>query len=432
MKAGYVKNNGTPETVSTFCFVMYIYFLIDFFLHLSARIPPYALIRPTLLLVIIISLSLMLQRQKFSTFSGGLPFKSIKILFAYLIISLPLVEWPGSVVQNLALFVKAIVFLFFTALIIDTEKRLKIFLLVFVSCQVIRGLEPLYLNLTSGYWGDKTYLGGGEFANRLAGAPSDIVNPNGLGFVIVTAFPFLHYLLWGGKWKNKVLYLALVPPLIYALLLTMSRGAMIAFLVVAWMVFKDSKHKLALVLVGILGAGVMWGALNDVQKDRYLSLVSSDTKGAKTVDGRLQGMVNEFVLGFERPIVGHGLGTTGEAKFNSGMKRQAAHNLYAELLVEIGTIGGIIFLIYIRSIYRIFNKNRFVITSKISSINQQNFEFYQRLNLALTTVFWMYVVYSINYFGLSVYYWYLFGGLVIAFGRVLQRKVESEQDLYEQ
>ena len=41
-----------------------------------------------------------------------------------------------------------------------------------------------------------------------------------------------------------------------------------------------------------------------------------------------------------------------------------------------------------------------------------------RLNAALSTVFWMYVIYSINYFGLSAYYWYLFAGLTIAFSRV--------------
>jgi len=431
MKPVHMNYNGAPETVSTFCFVMYIYFLIDFFLHLSARIPPYALIRPTLLLVIIISLSLILQRQKLSTFSGGLPFKSIKILFAYLVISLPLVEWPGSVVQNLALLVKAIVFLFFTALIIDTEKRLKVFLFVFVSCQVFRAIEPLFLNLTSGYWGDKTYLGSGEFANRLAGAPSDVVNPNGLGFVIVTAIPFLHYLLWGAKWKSKVLYIAILPAIMYALLLTMSRGAMVAFLVVVWMVFKNSKHKLSLVIVGLLSAVVMWGVLNDVQKDRYLSLVSSDTQGAKTVDGRWQGMVNEFSLGAERPIVGHGLGTTGEAKFNSGMKRQAAHNLYAELLIEIGIIGFIIFIIYIVSIYNIFIANQNLISKQSKLKTNSEYDFYNRLNLALTTVFWMYVVYSINYYGLSVYYWYLFGGLTIAFGRVLQGKSKFEQGSYD-
>ncbi len=426
MLANTFKKQKKNESVTTFCFVVYIYFVIDFFLHLSARIPVYGLLRPTLLLILIITASLMMQKNKFAANDNGGAFKVIKVLFVYLLLSLPLVEWPGSALNNLALFIKSIVFLFFTALIIDTEFRLKVFLFVFVTTQTIRGLEPLFLNITTGYWGDSTHLGHGEFADRLSGAPADVINPNGLGFVIVTVIPFLHYLLWGGHWKNKVLYLILVPPLIYALMLTMSRGGMIALLVVVWMIFKDSKHKLSLILIGALSATLMWGVLNDNQKDRYLSLVSSDTKGAKTAEGRLQGMVNEFVLGINRPIVGHGLGTSGEAKYNNGMKRQAAHNLYAELLVEIGFIGFIIFILYIVSIYKIFNKNRMLIYSKAGGVNGQSYKFYQRLNLALTTVFWMYTVYSINYYGLSVYYWYLFGGLVIAFGRILQQKRELD------
>src|SRR5690606_1226423 len=127
-----------------------------------------------------------------------------------------------------------------------SDKRLKWALVVFVGCQVIRVLEPLYLNITDGYWGSKTHLGGGEFASRLAGAPTDVINPNELGFVIVTAIPFLHYLLFSRGWICKLIYLSLMPALMYALILTMSRGAFLALLVVAWVVWKESKHKLFL------------------------------------------------------------------------------------------------------------------------------------------------------------------------------------------
>ena len=161
-----------------------------------------------------------------------------------MVITLPFVTWPGSVlINNLPEFVKAVVFFFFTTLIIDTEKRLTIFLLIFISCQVFRVFEPLYMNITSGYWGDRTYLGSGEFAARLSGAPSDIVNPNGLGFIIVTAIPYLYYLIWLSPRKLlKLLFLIILPLLIYALVLTMSRGAFLALLVILWMIFKESKR----------------------------------------------------------------------------------------------------------------------------------------------------------------------------------------------
>lgn len=411
-------NLSTDKTlVSTATFVLYLYFVVDFFLRFSARIPGYGVLRPTLLMVLIISLLLFIQRDKLRKRFNDPIFKAVFILLGYLFFSLPLVEWPGSVVRsNIDPFIKAIVFLFFTALILDTERRIKWFLGVFVFCQVFRVIEPLYMNITQGYWGSSTHLGGADFANRLGGAPADVINPNELGFVIVTALPFLHYLLWPMGWKSKLLYILLAPVLLYALILTMSRGAFIALLVVAFFVFKESRYKFRL---GVLGVILVIGAISvmtPVQKDRYLSLVSDDTAGSAGVEGRFRGMISEFRLGFSRPIVGHGLGTTSEAKVNKlGTKSQASHNLYAELIIELGIIGFIIFMRYLYFCYKRLRYNQLVFHRKA----EKNDGFYSRLNKTMIVIFWMYAVYSINYWGLSQYYWYLFGGLVIALGRLV-------------
>lgn len=399
--------------VSSFTFGLFIYFNIDFFLHLSARIPGYNVIRPTLVLVLWLSFLLYMQRYKFRNIYQAEPFKRIKWLIIYLALSFFLVRWPGSALNNLPDFVKAVCFFFFTAMILDTEKRLRIFLFVFICCQLIRVYEPLYMNITSGYWGSETYLGEGGFAQRLSGAPSDVINPNELGFVIVTIVPFIYYLLWGGRFKTKVLFLILFPPLLYALILTMSRGALLALGVVGWMVFKRSKYKSALIIAAIGVAIVGWNVMSDVQKDRYLSLVDSDTAGAATVDGRLDGMVNEMVLGLTtRPILGNGLGTAAETKFHEWGKGKASHNLYAELIIEVGFVGAFFFLSYI------FRLRSSLLKAREIELN----EFWKNLNFALIAVFWMYVVYSVNYYGLSQYYWYMYGGLVVALTRILNNQ----------
>lgn len=419
-----------PErAVGTGVFLLYLYFLLDFFLRFSARFSGYGKLRPTLLVFAILCCLLFIHRDKLKDRFDDPIFRGFFVLLGYLVVSLPLVEWPGSVVRhNIDNFVLATCFLFFTALIIDTDRRLKWFLIVFVGCQVFRVLEPLYLNLTQGYWGSDTYLGGGEFAERLAGAPADVINANELGFVIVTAIPFLHYLLFPIGWKSKLLYAVLMAASLYALMLTMSRGAFIALLVIALMIFKESRHKLALIGVGIGIAVLGWGLMTPVQQDRYLSLIDTDTQGSAGVEGRFGGMKQEFRLGMERPIVGHGLGTTEEAKFHSYGSTQASHNLYAEVLIELGIIGAIIFLTFLWRIYQGLNANRrlFENLDKISN------PFYSRLNTAMIAVFWMYAVYSINYWGLSQYYWYLFAGLAIAFGRLLYSEYVREQGAEDQ
>ncbi len=410
------------KPVSSATFFFYSAFLFEFFIHLSARIPGLGVLRPTLLLVLIIFCLLLSQQKILQKREKSETAASLKILLIYLAISLPFVTFPGSVLKaNLSFFVKAIVFFYFTVAIVDTPARLKSFLKIFVGCQIFRVIEPLYLNITTGYWGDSTYMGEGEFANRLAGAPSDVINPNELGFIIATIVPFLHFLLFPRGAFKKLVYFTLMATLLYALILTMSRGAFLALLVVGFMVFKESNKKAVLIVVVMIVAAMSWSVMSPVQKDRYLSLVSSDAAASAGVEGRFRGVEREFELGFRRPIFGHGLGTTPEAKFQFTGKRQASHSLYAELLIEIGAIGMILFLRFLFSIY----KNLSVLKK---TIPQNQFESNQMLKVVLS-LFFMYLVYSTNYWGLSQNYWYLLAGLSVALIQIIKR--QQGRDLYE-
>lgn len=410
------------QPVSSITFFFYSFFLIEFFLHLAVRIPGLGVIRPTFLLVLIVIALLFSQRQILSKRGINETSKAIKLLLLYLILTLPFVTYPGSVIKNnIPYFVKAVVFFYFTASVVDTPRRLKMFLFIFVGCQLFRVLEPLYLHITTGYWGDATYLGEGEFANRLAGAPSDVINPNELGFIIATIVPFLHFLLLPKGGVKKIIYMALMAAILYALILTMSRGAMLALLVVGFIVFKESKNKITLLAMAMIVAVVGWSIMTPVQKDRYLSLISSDAEASATVDGRFRGMGREFELGMRRPVLGHGIGTTNEAKYHFTGKSQASHNLYAELLIEIGVIGMFFFLRFLFSIYRTISQLKKVIP-------KDHLESAQMLKVVLS-LFFMYLVYSTNYWGLSQNYWYLLGGLSVALIQIIERN--KGKDLYE-
>lgn len=425
-----VRSVSQTATVNSLTFLLYCYFLIDYYLHISTRFPAYGAVRPTLLLVLAISGLLVLQAGKFRDNAPAPIIKAVWILIGYLVVSLPLVEWPGSVISmNMQAFVKAVVFMFFTAFVLDTDRRLKIFVALWIGLQVIRVLEPLYLNLTEGYWGDKTWVGNGEFADRLAGAPSDVANPNELGFIIVTAIPFLHYLCLGSRnlWL-KLVYFALLPPMLYALVLTASRGAFIALLVVGWMVFRESRYKPLLVIAAIAVAGFAWTQMSDFHKERYLSIFSNETSQSATARGRTDGLWKDVELGLRRPIVGHGLGTTPEAKFNTfGGRAMASHSLYTELWIEIGIIGLALFLTLLWRIYGLIRENQQFFREWGGKLPERA-AFHIRLNSAMQATFWMYAVYSINYWGLSQPYWYLLGGLCVAFSRSLLRNrfVEAE------
>ncbi len=420
----------TESSVGNLTYIFYLFYIISFFLHLSARIPGIAVLRPDLLIAALLFIMLFMQQSKLAGRFDNPCNRYLFMFLVYVMISLPFVEWPGSVLRNnLGEFIKAMLFFHFTLLIVDTDARLKRFVLVFMACQLFRVMEPLYLHETTGYWGDRTYLGGGEFAGRLGGAPTDIINPNGLGFVIATLFPFMHYLWGNSNWRARIAYLSCVPPLLYALVLTMSRSGLVAVFVIFLSIFIKSRHKVTLILVSVIISTLAWNNMNDIQKDRYLSLTgNSEVKSAATFQGRIDGVVGEFKLGLENPVVGFGLGTSKEAIHNIMGGKLMAHDLYTETFIETGIIGLVIFILFIKSIYKTLRQ----ITSNLSVHDKPDKKsgfrtgmksvripssYEMNLQMALMSCFWMYLIFSIAQYGLSEYHWYFLAGVATVLDR---------------
>ncbi len=424
-----VQGVEVKPIASSLPFLVFMAFIVSLYLRVPARISIIASFRPNLILAMLVILTLipyLLQRKELLRLPTT---KALNFLILWIVISLPFVEWPGSVFrENWFSFVKVVLLFYFTIFIVDTPNRLRWFVSIFLSLQVFRVIEPLYLHLTTGFMGSATHLGGGEFADRLSGAPADVINPNGLGFVIATTTVFAYFMLWQSERKFlKLIYLGLLPMMLYALVLSMSRGGFIALLVGGVLIFRQSQNKFLLIAIAATIAVGTWSIMSDVQRERYTSLVKSDTRQSYTVEGRFRGMSDEFKLGLNRPIFGHGLGTTPEAKFNiAGGQVRGAHNLYAELLIEIGIVGMILFLTFLWRVYGVVRNNLQI--NRLRGDREGNSEYFTRLNRALFVVFWMYVVFSVNYFGLSQDYWYIFCGICVVFGFITQHEVQEKLD----
>lgn len=402
-------------------FNFYLFFVVTHFLRLSDRVPGVGVLRPTLLMVVILTIGLFLRREELK---GRLSLEATRRFLqfaAWIVVSLPFVEWPGSVLnKNIEEWVRVVVFFFFTVLIVDSFDRLRVFVAVFVGTQIFRVLEPLFLHITTGYWGDDTYIGQGEFMNRLSGGPHDVINPNGLGFVIASVLPFI-YFLWIAKpsvnFIIKVLALAIVGASLYALLLSASRSGFLSTLLVTLALLMKAKRKIVFLgVVAIIGA-VGFANMTDLQRDRYFSLVSDDTRGGATAHGRVEGVKGEFSLGMKHPIFGHGLGTSGEAKFHRSGGYQVAHNLYTELLIETGFPGLILFLLFISAALKSVGRLKKTML-EARSIPEDQRNYLDALTNAVQVWAGMCFFISLAYYGVREWHWYLMGGICVAMARV--------------
>lgn len=412
---------GQP-LASNFLFNFYVSFVVVHFLRLSSRVPVLGAMRITILMVLVMVIGLIANKEQLRGRLVSEPRKWLIALAIYIVLTLPLVKWPGSVLQiTLQVWILSTLFFFFTLLVVDSLPRLKTFVTVFFLCQIVRVLEPLFLHITQGYWGSQTYVGDGEFMARLAGGPHDVVNPNGLAFVIVSIIPFLAYLSTGARWTGKITKLvsfAILGALIYALVLTSSRSGMLALGVVVVAIFMKSKNKVLFLAIVIAGISVTMGGLNDLQRDRYLSIFSSDTRSGATADGRIQGLKDEVTLAMQRPIFGHGLGTSGEAKYHFFGRFQVAHDLYTELVIDLGIIGLVLFLLFLRATYHTIRDLRRKL-AHMESLSDDDREYLRALTDAIEVWGLMCIIVSLAYFGLMEWHWYLIGGISVAAARVV-------------
>ncbi len=423
-EGGLAKENYQLVKDTRLAYILYLVYLISFFLHLPARFSVLGAIRFDFLLVgITCFLVFGVKATKGTKLDQASRY--LVAIFVYSILVLPFVEWPGSVINNgLVEFIKGAIFYFFTINLIVTEKRLKIFITVFIICNFIRVLEPLFLNVTTGYLGSRTYLGGGDFAGRLSGAPSDTINPNGLAFVIATILPFLHYVYAPINKKTWLVYVAIfVPVLFYVMGLTLSRSGILALGIIAFGVFLKSNRKFLLICIGVVGLIGIWSVLSDIQRDRYLSIVSDDTQQSASASGRIDGWMTDFEVALNRPIIGHGLGTSREANWNVAGKDQISHILWAEIWQEIGLIGLILFILYLKTMIR-----NFIDAGRLIKKNISTDDFLYRCTQAMQVWLLMNLLFSLASFGLKSYEWYLFGSLSVVLLTLVRQRIEWQNE----
>ena len=391
-------------------------FIISYFIHLSGRISVLGNMRFDLLLGGLILVTIILKHTEDKWRTSIPTARKLNWFLLYIILSLPLVTWPGSVIHNnLVEWIKPALFFVFVISIVRTEKQLKWIIVVFVACQVFRILEPLYLHITTGYWGDiaYTHVGGTMTGlDRLSGAPFDVVNPNQLAWVIITTIPFFFYLFWGGSVWEKGIFIALIPPFIQCMLLTGSRSGLLSLgAVIVGIIYFSRQRMRNIVLALGLGLPVaiyVFANMSSGFQTRYESLVESDVAGADTAQGRINALKRQLSSVSHSPLFGNGLGTSGETNFNfTGGGSQITHDLYIEILQEAGIVGFTIFMVYVASIIKSLREAK----SLLEESGRDRQDWLYRLILATQVWIFMDLFYSLSCFGLSSWEWYFFGGV---------------------
>lgn len=421
-KAGVYAERGTRNVA----FVLFCIFIVGYYLRLTVRVPLLGALHYDLVVAGVTALAVV--------FAGARPAsdaapetatvsKRLWILLGYIVVTIPFVEWPGSVVHNLETYVKSLCFYFFVVATVDTTRKLKILLGLYAATQLWRVLEPLYLHVRFGYWGSMTNIGNWETMNRLAGSRFDVINPNGLAFVIIMTLPLLHFVIKPDTMARRILWAAIAGAMVYALVLSASRSGFLAFIFLCLLAIWRSKNRALWLTAGVIGALLAVSSMTYLQRERYISIFSSDAPGAKTAENRINGVIGDFKVSLRRPLFGHGLGTSREANWNFRGADLPSHDLYTEAAEELGYIGLALLLALIWSFLRACWTAQQVVKATFSQ--DERLRFLHVVAASLVIVVAVDLFFSFAAYGLSEPYWYFFGGLSVVTVRLATKLSRS-------
>jgi putative inorganic carbon (HCO3(-)) transporter len=402
-------------------FTILIAITLCMLLSIPEWVPGLGVVHPTVILTLVLIAMSVANFARLKHRIQNPPARALIGMVVYILVTIPLVYWPGSVINNFQHLITAFGYFFFIAFYVDTVRRLQIFVAVYLSAQTFRVLAPLFLHVTTGYWGDQTYLGDDTgFIPRLSGAPFDIVNANGLASLVIITLPFLFF--WGRS-KSKWILLGFVLPvslaLMYALMLTLSRSTLLALFIEGLAVLMFSKRRALILAVLVAGTVIGVSSLSDLQKERFIgSLYSSKAKGADTAKGRVTGLYDDIDVWVERPFFGFGFGTSFEALYNLRQANTMSHTLYTEALIELGIFGVPFLLAYLYRLCQAAWEGH-----KLATKNAERLAVAPILLwMPPSALVWLigYLFFSIASYGLSTYTWYLTGGMIVATTNIIK------------
>jgi O-antigen ligase len=173
---------------------------------------------------------------------------------------------------------------------------------------------------------------------RMIGVDVTYRDPNSFASTLLLALPLTMPLWKGAKGLRRLALAGFTGAAGLCVLLTGSRTGFVGLGFVTLMLVWSSRYRVRLFAFGIPLALVCAAALPGYLQDRFLTIIDSSRgpqNAQESAEGRITGLLDGVRLWEQSPIVGVGPGAFGLASgrgFN-------AHNVYGQVLGEMGTLG---------------------------------------------------------------------------------------------
>jgi len=259
---------------------------------------------------------------------------------------------PRNSIMSLSIYAACILFYFILVNTIKTRQQLYGLLALLVLSTTVTSLYGLYqlktVGATSEAWVDTALFG--DIKARVG---STFENPNVLGEYLVIIIPVAIAMLWGQRsWISRLLTMGLAGIMVVCLVYTYSRGAYIG-LMLAFALFAVLRDR-RFIALGIIGLLLLPFILPPSVINRFTSIGNlSDTSSSY----RISVWLGSLKLAGDYWPSGIGLGLEPFKLIYPKYSLNAAyahhsHNIYIQLLIEMGIVGFLAFLAMIVVYYK--------------------------------------------------------------------------------
>ncbi len=173
---------------------------------------------------------------------------------------------------------------------------------------------------------------------RMIGVDQTMGDPNSFGATLVYSLPFV-VPLWAEASKGRRWLLAgYVSLVLLCVGLTGSRSAFVTLILAVVLVVMRSRGRWRLAVLGLATAPVLFMLLPMALQNRFETIVDPSVGPANakiSAEGRIEGLLNGLKLWGEYPLTGCGPGAWRPATHSP----IESHNLYGEVMGELGTLG---------------------------------------------------------------------------------------------
>jgi probable O-glycosylation ligase (exosortase A-associated) len=212
-------------------------------------------------------------------------------------------------------------------LVITTVRQVWVVVVLAAAALGYIAYEINYLYFVNGYLGiSKNGYGGHD--------------NNGAGLLLALGVPLCYFVWEGLRRPWRWIFLGVIPVIIHAVLMTYSRGAMLALLVCTPHFFLRSRKRVQLALIAVAVAAVIPFLAGKEIRQRFFSI--EDTDADESAQSRYHSWAAAWGIAKDHPVFGAGVRGANQLskRYGADMEGRTIHNQYLQVAADNGFVGA--------------------------------------------------------------------------------------------